>query len=346
MVKIKRIVKIIVFLMIFFLLFFEINEVLKRKTVNGAWNFSVKTGGFYNLESDSLDIVAIGSSHCYCSFNPLIFWEDKNIKSYVLSSQQQPIKASYYYVKEVLKTQKPKAILLEAYMANIDMTNPEEGVIRDAYEYFDMSLNKLEMIHALAPEGNQMEYYIDFIKYHSRWSEITVADFDKEYKKRIDDYRGYVFLTEHEAQERPEWESTEKINFIEGENLTYLLKILELSKQYDFQLILWYAPYITDVEGIANVNGVKKFAEENNIEFINTFEIMDQLNFEEDFYDSGHVNYKGAEKISRYLSEKIMEMCPLKIANTENSIEFWEKSLEKYRDDVEEYEKSQGEMNS
>lgn len=328
--KIKQGIKTIVFLAIFLILFYEANEVLKRKTLGGAWNFSIKTGGFYNLEENSLDYIAVGSSHCYCSINPLVVWEESGLKGYVLSSQQQPVKASYYYIKEALKTQRPKVVILESYMAGINMENPEEGVVRDAYEYLKPSLNRMEMVHELAPEENKMEYYIDFIKYHSRWNEVTIDDFKKDYKKKIDDYRGYVFLTESAEQEKTELKPTDEIKFIEGENLIYMEKIVELSRKYDFRLVLYYAPYIGDETVLAAVNGVREFAEENNLVFLNGFEMLDKLDFKTDFYDKGHVNYRGAEKDSMYLAEQMKGYFEKRQKDSS-----WSESLEVYKRSVE-----------
>ena len=329
--KCKRILKVSVFALIFILIFYSISGVLKRKAINGAWNFSIKTGGFYNLEEDSLDIMAIGSSHCYCGYNPIVMWNEKSVKSYVLSSQQQPIKASYYYIKEALKTQQPQVIMLDAYMAGIDMTNPEEGVVRDAYEYFEPSLNKLEMIHDLAPKENYLEYYFSLFKYHSRWSEITVEDFNREYKSKIDEYRGYVYLTDSTPQSKPESYETQEIDYITGENLEYLNRIVELSKEYNFQLVLWYAPYIIDEENLARLNGIKNFAEKNSIVFINTLNMMDKLDMEQDFYETGHVNYRGSEKVTKYLAKSLFEKCSINIENSDEQMEEWDTLSENYK---------------
>ena len=328
--KRKQILKVNIFILIFILLFYGSSEVLKRKSINGAWNFSIKTGGFYNLEKDSLDVIAIGSSHCYCSFNPIVMWNEKGVKSYVLSSQQQPIKASYYYLKEALKTQKPQVVMLEAYMAGIDMSEPDEGVVRDAYEFFKPSLNKLEMIHDLAPKEKYLEYYFTFFKYHSRWSEVTVEDFNRDYKKRTDDFRGYVFLTDGAPQSKPETYESRNVEYITGDNREYMNKIIEISKENNIQLVLWYAPYMIYEENLARLNGIEEFASENDIIFINALNLMDELDEEQDFYDGGHVNYKGSEKVTKYLADNLLERCEINIRNSDEQIQEWNLLSENY----------------
>lgn len=48
-----------------------------------------------------------GPSHAYAAFSPLAIWEETGIRSYVFATQQQPLWATYTYIKEALKKQSP-----------------------------------------------------------------------------------------------------------------------------------------------------------------------------------------------------------------------------------------------
>lgn len=336
--KIKVWIRCFVFLCIFLLLFIGTGEILHRKTKSGAWNFSIKTGGFYNLEEDSIDVLAVGSSHCYCTVNPLIWWEKEGFTGYVLSSQQQPVSASYYYMKEALKYQKPQVVIYECYMACLDYQNPEEGIVRDACEYLRWSADKVRLIQELVPRGERIEYYIDYLKYHTRWKELTVDDYDFSYRNQIDDYRGYVFLNENKPQILQNYKETEEVTKIPENNRFYLEKMVELSKEFGFELIFLYAPFAGSEQTAADVRSCRNFAEENQLKFIDGFSLIEPLgiNGETDFYDSGHLNFRGAAKMSEYIGGYLAEnfLTRREISRAQKS--FWNQSLEVYKEKIRE----------
>lgn len=74
------------------------------------------TSGFYNEKRNTLDVLAFGSSHAYASINPIEIWDKTGIQSYVLATSNQPIWITYYYMKEALKFQKPKVMILDVHM--------------------------------------------------------------------------------------------------------------------------------------------------------------------------------------------------------------------------------------
>ena len=112
----KSIIAIIVFVFLFVAMFSFISEILCRKSLGGAWNYTEKIAGFYNSQDNEYDVMFFGSSNTYCSFNPLVFYEESGVKSYILATQNQPVWAPYTYMKESLKTQKPKLLVRFKYL--------------------------------------------------------------------------------------------------------------------------------------------------------------------------------------------------------------------------------------
>ncbi len=154
--------------------------VLERKTLTGAWNYTTKVSGYFNTEPNSIDVVGFGSSHMYCSVNPTVM-EPYNVNAYVLATQQQPVKASYYYMLEALKTQQPKAFIFEAYMVNNSSDDISDAIIADATDPLPLSGNKLKMIHSLTKnKKSQLSYYLTLFRYSGRWKEVTNLDFHLE----------------------------------------------------------------------------------------------------------------------------------------------------------------------
>ena len=72
--------------------------------------------GFYVEKRNDIDMVVLGSSNSFCTVNPLILYEEYGIAAYDFGSSSQPMHISVLYLKEALKTQKPKVVALEVNM--------------------------------------------------------------------------------------------------------------------------------------------------------------------------------------------------------------------------------------
>ena len=141
--KVKIILKSIIFILIFLLLLHMLSILLVRKG-NG---YGTDVFDFYKQDKNSIDILYLGSSHAYSSFNPYLIEEETKLNGYVFATQQQPLWITYHYLKEALKYQKPKYIVLEVHMAVVQKNDyAEEQVNRDAIDKMRLSKNKLEVI--------------------------------------------------------------------------------------------------------------------------------------------------------------------------------------------------------
>ena len=90
--------KIVLFVLCASMLFALISKICERKTNHGAWNYMAKLNEFYSIEEDSLDYIGVGSSHMYCTINPLEVWKESGVTGFVLATQQQPLAATYHYI--------------------------------------------------------------------------------------------------------------------------------------------------------------------------------------------------------------------------------------------------------
>ena len=107
----KTIFKIISFLVAFILTFTGIIQILDFKYLDSIF----KVDSFYDLEDNTVDVLVLGSSHAYQGINTAVLWRNFGIASFNLCGAAQPIWNTYYYLEEALKTQTPKAIILDNY---------------------------------------------------------------------------------------------------------------------------------------------------------------------------------------------------------------------------------------
>lgn len=308
------------------------NLYFMRWTVDGTWNYTTKIKTFYSQEKDSIDVIGLGSSHMYCSLIPNVLWRDYSINAYVFSTQEQPIVASYYYLKEVLKTQTPKIVFLETHMFNIwDKYEYNDGLAGNAIESLKWSCNKIALINELVPAEFRQEYYIPLLKYHDKW--IT-KDFVKPYRGQLDPYRGYVFLSEQgEAPNISAEFDTEEIT-VNQKDMEYIYRFIKLAKEENLELVFVNAPAEHNQRIYQSQKILEKIANENEIKYIDGNKIVDNINIdvETDFYDTGHMNVYGAEKFTKFLGRYIENNFVLEKEYSKSTKEKLNEDLEKYEE--------------
>jgi len=318
------------FIVVSMLLLAAVSAVLERKTLNGAWNYQAKMNEFYALDVNSLDYICLGSSHAYCTVNPLEVWNENGLTGFVLATQQQPLRATYYYLKEALKTQSPKAVLLEGFMAG--RTEVDEAVLYDAVDPLRFSANKMQMIWALTEPEMRSRFYFNIIKYHSRWKELSLGEIKQAFSEEKDMYKGFVCLDEAKAAENkiPEYEEF-KTGEIPQENLEAMNDILKLTQECGSELVLLIGPYDAyDKELVSMIKAEKAWAMENEVEIIDCTLMLEELGIDPscDYYDANHLNRFGAAKSSSYVAECLADMgiVPGNLADNE----MWRQDYEKY----------------
>lgn len=335
--KITAIFKSIIFLLIFIIIFSYFSNLFCRKTLNGEWNHTQKISGFYNEPKNEFDIIYFGSSNTYCSFNPLIMYEKTGIKSYVFATQQQPVWASYTYMKEALKTQKPKLLVMDILMFAKSDEYYDDGVNYSFMDDIPFSKNKIELAFASSPDTTgRIRLLINFIKYHSRWSELTKDDYTFERSNTKDFLKGYVFLNNTFTDAvMPDTSSSETAPLSEKE-LLYFEKIISLAKEENIPILFVKTPSNATYDEQKLFNSVFLKAKELNVNFIDYNKQYDRIGLiiNEDFYDKSHLNYKGAEKFTRSFAEDILSFCPDFPKNADDTD--WTESLNKYYQTIKE----------
>ena len=308
---VKKIIKTASFILLVVLCFSLLTPVFQKKSTEGAWNYTTKVNGFRNLDENSLDMIVFGSSHAYCSFVPSVLSEH-GISSYVLATQQQPSYISYHYMKEALKTQKPKVIVYETFMIRSSEYVPDDSVIYDAANQLPLSVNKLEMLRAATKgkkAGEKLPFYLTLLKYHNRYGDLTDEDFYYDPSADSDEYSGYVYLESAKPVEAITLENPDETWAICDRDLEYLGKMAKLCEENGIKFVLAYAPYVVGDDSIGDLNAIAEYAEKNEISFYNGYKEFDSLtlDLETVFYGTNHLNYSGATKFSHAFAKYIAE---------------------------------------
>lgn len=304
----------VIFLVILALLLAPLQQLFARKSLEGVWDMTNKIGGFYNEPENEFDVMFFGSSHAYAAISPLRLWEDTGIKSYVLATQQQPVWATYTYLKEALKTQSPKLVVLECQMALSDEDYHEEGV---TYSYMDdlrFSWDKVKLAWHSAPDmAGRVELLWNFIKYHGRWSELTEEDYAFDRESLRDPYKGYVTLwNTPDPRPRPNTDGITERAPLTEKNEYWLRKIIDLCEEEHVELWMIKSPSNVTQEEQPRLNTVEDIAAERGVNFHDFNADYEAIGLSEDvFFDEHHLDSLGAARFTDYFAAYLTEHAQL-----------------------------------
>ena len=281
--------------------------------------------GFKALPDNSMDVVVIGSSHAQYSFMPGLFYLESNLYSYVMASQCQPLPVSYQILKEVLKTQSPRLIILEIFTAMPLREMCQADSCYVAAQSLLTGDEKMEVLSYL-PEDKAEEYiekteetYNDFLTNHNMWKDLEDFSFllpegkDREREREVDWSLGYVYQDGVYEYPNSYWNLRTHSYMPEVEldhdDLEALNNIYKLCQENNIEILL----YKTPMDSIDELNqayryAVWNWANERNIKYIDFVEMTRELNYYMMIHsDSFHANIDGAGIITNYISNFIKE---------------------------------------
>lgn len=306
-------IRAILFLTLLTLILAPLQTVFARKSLTEPFDMTNKIGGFFNETEDEFEVMFFGSSHAYAAFSPLAVWEETGVKSYVLATQQQPLWATYSYIKEALKSQSPALIVLEVNMALADQESFDEGVTYSYMDELPMGWNKVQLAWRSAEDvEGRVELLFNFVKYHSRWSDLITEDVTFDRDSLRDPYKGFVLLPDkEEIPERPDLtEATECAELLEKNEL-WLRKIIELCRGEEIELWLVKTPSNVLAEDKEQLNTVEAIAAEYGLVYRDFNEDYEAVGLTvERFFDKNHMDGLGADRFSRYFARWMAEQYP------------------------------------
>lgn len=317
---IKNFIKTIIFIILLILFLNRIYGVLAWKDTAGSYYSSFES--FYDLKDDLVDVVFLGSSHTYCGVNNSILWEDQGIASFSMAISGQDFTGSYYSLKEVLKTQTPEIVCLEVYGSVFHGYTVESNMYRNTLSY-RLSRNAIDAITNIA-EDRKMELLFKWPIIHTRYAELQKEDFLRKDSVYIGYHSEFIINPIDGLYTNSYITEIERIG---EENEFWLRKIIELTREKGIELVFFATPYVCSEVEQKKLNYIEQISKEEEIPFVNMWKEVDGLVFDpnQDFIDSGHMNYYGAEKISHYLASYLKENYSIKDRRKSKQYELWAK---------------------
>ena len=314
------------FLAIFVVSLYYLNILLVKKSPHGI----NQARAMYAQPEDSIDVVFLGSSHVHYDVNTAYLWKEHGVAAYDYSSAEQPLWITYYRIKEFLKTQHPKLIV-------IDLFSP--AYLTDDYQYdflaentygLKLTKNKIDAIRDMMEPDRVLDFFPAFFAMHSRYGEITEEDWigvtDPE---RLVNFKGFTPYVEYGHWDLNEPSQDQAIGYT-PKQFKFLEKIWVLAEEEGIPLFFMVAPYAAvQPEEEMFYNRSQQIFMEAGVPCPNYCHFYESIGLDPDFdlYDESHLSYTGSIKFTEYLYQDIAAYTELPDRRGEEGYESWDENV-------------------
>ena len=314
-------IRLIAFVILMFVIVSGVYRVFSWKDTTGGYLSSLSQ--LYDTPKNQMDVVFVGSSHCYCSIYPAYMWRDAGISAFDMAVSGQDKASAYHMLGEVLKTQKPKVVCVEMYGLLTDKLAVEGNLYRNMLS-MKTSKNSIDLVKTDVEEEKQKDFMLKWPIIHTRYRELDKYDFVQYPQSTYG--RGALFqwnAVEYEVG--LSGADTDEVGELSAENKKWLQDLYELAQENSFELIFFVAPFQIDYNQQKIINAAASFASEKGIEFFdfNKLRNVVELDAKADFYDPNHCNALGAEKLTGFFTEYLTDVYQLPNHRGDESYEAW-----------------------
>lgn len=280
---------------------------------------------FYALEKGEVELLVVGNSHAYSSFDTSVISQVTGMESYLLASNSQNTVQAYFNVKEALHYQRPKAIILEAF--SLDNNNhwrygetPDRDWKKESnIDGMRFGLAKLEAVMTQYWRENWSYALLPIARCHGNWENIMTVGSNLKFltggMKEFSSFRpSWSSMSAETAAlyAQAEYNPTEWV--ISEANVLHFRKLAELCRDEGIPFYVVMAPmydvYIKSINYDSCTDKIAELAENEGVLFVDCNRYYDEIGLtSEDFEDAynsyHHLNGAGAEKVTRFVMEML-----------------------------------------
>jgi len=325
----KFIVKILIFSILAGVVLISFDSFFLRNQYGDQASFN----SFYNAKPNTVDILLLGNSHLHRGIDPYIIEAKNRVNTEILVGGGSTISQVYFNLLEALEYQSPKVVVIETWplivpnYQNNELFDYEGKVLvnRNGTEYFKR-FGKIKIKEIVLTHPEKTWYHLlNVIRFHDFWKELEVfknsfiAKIDNSPKKIFHNsivYRN-TFITNDQISEFVNKKFEVNDMFVSEPEMSYINKIIELSKINNFELLFITVPvydkYYEKVKlGFNNVNSqiLEIIENHKNVRYFDINGLYGGLDFshivkERTINTNQHLNYKGGIKVSNSLANFI-----------------------------------------
>lgn len=330
--SVKNLLKCSIFILLTFFLVFKTGEIFipERNTAT----YTVK--GFYKMPKNSVDVLFLGDSSVLRAVSPMEIWDKHGIVSYNYSLSSLRTYGIYYLLQDALKTQKPEIVVIDpdTMFYHYDFSEPQQRLSMDYLKNNEVKYKMINDEHYIFSFEDKVSAFIPLLRYHTRWYDLRAVELSKITNDYKPIFKGFNTI----SSVKPNIKNidymdkyNEKIKY-ENDSLEYLDKIFDICKENDIELMILQVPD-AKVWGQKQSELIQKYANENNINYLDLNTIDIGINWYEDTCDRGsHLNVLGALKVTDYVGNYLKENYNLINHKGEKAYDFWNDDYVVYKE--------------
>lgn len=303
------------------ILLMGVSNVVERK------DSVIKNADFFD-HPEPTDVMFFGSSHMLNAVFPVELWEDYGISSYSFAGHGSRVPTNYWIMRNAFDYATPKAVVVDCYfLAKDEMKDSREEFLHISFDAFPLTKTKIEAINeVIGSDGDRMAYLFPFSTYHSRWKELGKTDFcwDASPEAGGSIRNSFTSLARYEKAEFGDVTPDNSLGVV------YLRKLIEYCQERNIEVVLTYVPFVAAAWAQKEDCVAEQIAQEYGIAYVGLEELSNQINFATDLADTGHLNYSGGSKITKYLGQKLRTEFNIPDRSDDPSCSFWTERLHRY----------------
>ena len=283
------------------------------------WNNYDTVHGFYLEPENTIETIFLGPSTAVNGIAPMELYEKYGYCTYNLGTEQQPMLASYYWLKEAYKyhSDSLKAVYLDPSSMRVQQ---ETSYYQKAIDGMKLSTVKLEAVAAYKKKLNDMiQYSVPLLEYHDRWDQFEESDDEKLHLKPKQETRGYHLADAQYIDSQTNYQNLDihhswydldaAPSEMTQESLEYFDKIVSFCKEKGIHLVIvipvrpafWNANLHTAFLALAEEYEIPCYD-------FNASPLLDDLGFVMGFdHKDYHLNYYGAIKLTDWIGDYLCE---------------------------------------
>lgn len=273
-----------------------------------------------------IDVVVFGSSHAACTVNNGLLWSEDGIASFTFSAGSQAGEGTAFFVKEAIAKNKPKVALVETFLLLGDdydlaafyrtaLTTKFSG----RYVAFASDVaNKNDL-----DRENFENMLLRLPVIHSRYKELAKEDFEptEEY------IRGYRGSNDVVPLDSPQL--TDERAELPAEVYSSVDSIIKVCNDNGVEPVFFAASYQASIENQKAQNSLRDYVEGKGCVYLDFIQDYARygIDFGVDFRDDGHLNDRGAEKITRAISDFLEKEYEIPDRRDQEGYELWDEHV-------------------
>lgn len=335
----KQIFKVAGFLIVLSFILWKINSVFVQPATVGT---NSRYRAFYKEEPENTwDGVLLGSSVVDRGWAAPLAWHEHGLAMYAMSTDSLPLPFVTNVIEEIRKKQDVKFFIIDLRGLRTSKLELQEFKIRRLTDNMKFSKNKINVLNKSFDYvekynkdksflDDKLSFYIPFIKYHSRWNQLEQQDFMIPETKMKGVYEQAAFGIR--KIKRPV--VSNKIGELNQLQKDIMTEILEYGKKNDLHYLFMLMPAPMSVNAQGEINAAFEMAREYGQDVLNFNDerLYNELGmeFDSDYYNSMHLNSKGARKVTEYLGNYIAENYDFKDKRGQAEYKSWDEAYELY----------------